>query len=126
MAMPIRPEVQNIDSRTPLRLSVAARLAFPDGSMTASGLRAEHARGRLQVERIANKDFTTLPDIARMRELCRVPAKEPGCTSGKRDTEAESSSRNPFGSSETAATISPQDALRARLKQSRPPKQSRP
>lgn len=37
----------------PLRLSVAAALAFPDGSMTASGLRRERDRERLIVERIA-------------------------------------------------------------------------
>ena len=34
---------------TPLRLSVAAALAFPDGSMTASGLRREDA------ERVADR-----------------------------------------------------------------------
>jgi hypothetical protein len=70
----------------PLRLSVAAKLAFPDGSMTASGLRREAARGRLELERIAGKDYTTLDAIRRMRERCRVQAKEPGCTSEKRDT----------------------------------------
>jgi hypothetical protein len=31
---------------TPLRLGVAAALAFPDGTMTASGLRREAAPGR--------------------------------------------------------------------------------
>jgi hypothetical protein len=54
---------------TPLRLSVAAALAFPDGSMTASGLRREAARGRLVIERIAGKDFTTLANINRMSHL---------------------------------------------------------
>jgi hypothetical protein len=58
------------DPDAPLRLSIAAKLAFPDGSMTASGLRREAARGRLRVERIAGKDFTTLDEINRMRELC--------------------------------------------------------
>jgi hypothetical protein len=70
----------------PLRLSLAAKLAVPDGSMTASGLRPEAARGRLHVERIAGKDDTTLESIKRMRELCRVQAKEPDCTNEKRDT----------------------------------------
>jgi hypothetical protein len=51
---------------------VAAALAFPDGSMTASGLRREAARGRLVIERIAGKDYTTLANIERMREQCRV------------------------------------------------------
>ena len=42
---------------TPLRLDVAAALAYPDGSMTASGLRREHKRGRLIIERTAGKDY---------------------------------------------------------------------
>jgi hypothetical protein len=58
---------------TPLRLEIAARIAFPDGSMTASGLRREGKRGRLVVERIAGKDFTTLSSIEDMRKLCRLP-----------------------------------------------------
>jgi hypothetical protein len=67
----------------PLRLAVAAKIAFPDGSMSASGLRREAHRGRLVVERIAGKDYTTLTNIERMRELCRVLAKAPGCGSGQ-------------------------------------------
>ena len=108
-----------VPSDAPLRLSVAAKLAFPDGSMTASGLRREAARGRLTIERIAGKDFTTLDEIKRMRELCRVQVKEPDYLSGSRDTVVENSSPGPSGSSRTAASISPQDALRARLKKSR-------
>jgi hypothetical protein len=34
---------------TPVRLEVAATFAFPDGSITASGLRREAARGRLAI-----------------------------------------------------------------------------
>jgi hypothetical protein len=60
---------------TPLRLSIAAELAFPGGGMTASGLRREAARGRLVVERVAGKDYTTLTAIANMRLLCRVEPK---------------------------------------------------
>jgi hypothetical protein len=60
----------------PLRLADAARLAFPAGGMTAAGLRREAARGRLTIERIAGKDFTTLAAIEKMRVLCRVPPKE--------------------------------------------------
>src|ERR1700727_276813 len=70
--IPLRDEV---GPATPLRLNVAAVLAFPDGSMTASGLRREALRGRLVIERIAGKDYTTLNNIERMRELCRVEAK---------------------------------------------------
>lgn len=103
------------DPDAPLRLSIAAKLAFPDGSMTASGLRREAARGRLRIERIANKDFVTLAEIKRMRELCRVPAGEL----------VESAPINLSRSSASEPAVSPQDALRARLKQSRIQEQSR-
>ena len=119
-------ETLDVGPHTPLRLSVAAKLAFPDGAMTPSGLRAEHAQGRLTIERIANKDFTTLANIQRMRELCRVPAKALAYSNGELDTKEESSSTKPSGSSRTETAISPQDALRARLKQSRLQRQSKP
>ena len=57
------PSAEAISPNTPLRLGIAAALAFPDGTMTASGLRREAARGRLVVERIAGKDYTTLANI---------------------------------------------------------------
>src|SRR5689334_10842719 len=118
--------LEKVRPDAPLRLSTAAKLAFPDGSMTASGLRREAARGRLCVERIAGKDYTTLEAIERMRELCRVRAKEPGCTSEEPDIKAENSFTRQSGSSRTETAISPQDALRARLKQSRLQKQNKP
>ena len=65
------PARADVHADTPLRLDVAAALAYPDGSMTASGLRREHRRGRLIIERTAGKDYTTLADIERMRALCR-------------------------------------------------------
>src|SRR5690242_13251714 len=68
--------MSDITDKTPLRLDLAAKLAFPGGGMTARGLRRECARGRLVIERIAGKDFTTLASIERMRELCRVNPKE--------------------------------------------------
>jgi integrase len=40
------PPPEKITPETPLRLEIAAVLAFPDGSMTAAGLRREAARGR--------------------------------------------------------------------------------
>ncbi|WP_316166880.1 MULTISPECIES: excisionase [unclassified Bradyrhizobium] len=114
-----------IGPHDPLRLSVAAAMAFPDGSMTASGLRRESARGRLIIERIAGKDYTTLFHIERMRELCRVQAKEPGSTNAKHGIAEAISSLSPFGLSRMATGMSPQDALRARLKRSRRRKQSK-
>jgi hypothetical protein len=57
------PPPDQISEDTPLRLNVAAALAYPDGSMTASGLRREAAKGRLLIERTAGKDYTTLGAI---------------------------------------------------------------
>ncbi|UQR64301.1 hypothetical protein LRP30_02985 [Bradyrhizobium sp. C-145] len=64
--------VENVGPTTPLRLQVAARLAFPDGSLGVPGLRNEIAKGRLRCEKIANKLYTTLEAIEEMRSLCRV------------------------------------------------------
>jgi hypothetical protein len=69
------PPVFDVDA--PLRLSKAAAIAFPDGSMTKSGLRREAARGRLVIQRIAGKDYTTLRAIGDMVKLCTVAAKQP-------------------------------------------------
>src|SRR5215470_10734343 len=84
--------IEDIGHDQPLRLAVAAVLAFPDGSMSASGLRREAARGRLVVERIAGKDYTTLANIEQMRELCRVEAKELACGSNQRSATQTASS----------------------------------
>ena len=77
----MKPAVpSDIGLDTPLRLDVAARVAFPAGGMTASGLRREAARGRLTIERIAGKDFTTLAAISQMREKCRAQPPHPAST----------------------------------------------
>jgi len=108
------PPREQIEPNTPLRLNVAATLAFPDGSMSASGLRREAARGRLIIERIAGKDFTTLANIEQMRELCRVEAKGPDCGSGQRvPTEEEVTHQS--GSSATEAVKRAQAVLRTTL-----------
>src|SRR5262249_27410160 len=125
---PVRPRTRNIQGmrtiappRTaispdaPLRLSVAAAVAFPDGSMTASGLRREGARGRLIIERIAGKDYTTLANIERMRESCRVEAKALDFGSDPRGARGGALLPMLSGSSLTASDISPRDALRIKL-----------
>jgi hypothetical protein len=73
-------DLSAIEPDTPLRLDVAARLAYPDGSMTKSGLRREIARGRLECERTAGKQYVTLTGIQRMRAMCRENPKVPACT----------------------------------------------
>ncbi|WP_262049082.1 excisionase [Bradyrhizobium sp. Bra78] len=68
-------KIAKISRDAPLRLDVALKLAFPAGGLTVKGLRKEIERGRLEVELIANKHFTTLAAIERMRELCKVVPK---------------------------------------------------
>ena len=109
------PPRDEVEPTTPLRLGVAATLAFPDGSMTASGLKREAARGRLVVERIAGKYYTSLANIERMRELCRVEAKDRTCGYAQRNGKEASSSGERDGSSLTGSIISPRDALRLKL-----------
>ncbi|HEY2227847.1 MAG TPA: hypothetical protein VGI22_08920 [Xanthobacteraceae bacterium] len=96
---------------TPLRLNVVASLVFPDGSMTAAGLRREGARGKLIIERIAGKDYTTLANIDRMRELCRVEVRERACgCENPNMTRPVNSRTRQSGSSRTGATEKARDA----------------
>jgi hypothetical protein len=108
--------LSGFDPSAPLRLQTVAKIAFPDGSMSASGLRREAARGRLVIERIAGKDFTTLANIRKMRELCRVEAKGQGFTCV---APAPTSGGKRSGSSAMDGAISPRDALQARLTKDR-------
>ncbi|WP_271582686.1 hypothetical protein [Bradyrhizobium sp. CCBAU 45389] len=68
-------KTEKISRDAPLRLDVALKLAFPAGGLTVKGLRKEIEKGRLEVELIANKHFTTLAAIERMRALCKVAPK---------------------------------------------------
>lgn len=108
-----------VTNTTPLRLDEAVKLAFPQGGMTVSGLRTERARGRLVTEMIAGKEFTTLGDIERMRELCRSEAKARASGS---NPQGQSATNAQSGSSETveekAARALLQEKLRQRSKSS--------
>src|SRR6516162_1503106 len=111
------PPNKDIGDDQPLRLAVAAALAFPDGSMTSSGLRREATRGRLVIERIAGKDYTTSRANQEMRERCRVTARAPGfgCSQpGAISTEGSSS--KPCGSSGMAASSEALVSARAKLR----------
>ena len=106
------PSRESIGPDTPLRLDVAAALAYPDGSMTASGLRREAAQGRLAIERVAGKDYTTLAAIEQMRSLCRVPPREPASGSAlKNETPTARSASARCGPSETDRARSARAAL---------------
>ena len=101
---------------TPLRLAEAVRIAFPTGALSISGLRREIERGRLSVEVIAGKHFTTLRAIEEMRRLCLVQAKGLASTSNPNVApETEVSGSDPVGSSAMDHEKSPQDALRRKL-----------
>ena len=65
----------DINPDTPLRLGVAAKLAFPDGSISVNSLRREIAAGRLEAMKIAGKHFVTLDGIRELGKLCRVVPK---------------------------------------------------
>jgi hypothetical protein len=119
----IQTDIGVIRRDTPLRLEVAARLAFPDGSMKLASLRREIARGRLTYEEIAGKHYTTLANIDAMRELCRVSAKAPVSTSDLPDARAANSNQR-CGSSETSKKLSPQELLRERMRLRRQSRQS--
>lgn len=95
----------------PLRLDIAAKIAFPDGSMTGSGFRRENSRGRLVIERIAGKDYTTLANIKRMRELCRLHTKDQGSScEGRVETNSAALPTRQCGSLEMVDTAKARDA----------------
>jgi|SRR5262249_48433810 len=103
--------LEGIKQDDPLRLEIAATIAFPDGTMTASGLRKEAAKGRLVIERIAGKDYVSLAAIARMRELCRQNPKDRTSGSAKPDaTSGAELATSPSGSSSTALIKGAQSA----------------
>jgi len=105
-----------IGADTPLRLKRAAQIAFPDGGMTASGLRREAQRGRLVIQRIAGKDFTTLRHIEEMRKICRDEQKVRDCGCNQPESTAtERSSSKRSGSSAMARSSAALDAARAKL-----------
>jgi hypothetical protein len=110
---------EDITDDTPLRLDVAAKLAFPDGSIGLSSLRREAARGTLQVWRVAGKHMTSLAAIRKMLDQCLVTPSPPDSGSGQPLT-----IEKPSGSSSTAAVRSARDAAKMRaekLKLSSPP-----
>ena len=79
---PKRQLPPGIDEDTPLRLPLAAKLAFPDGSVSPKTLRLEIDRGRLVAEKIGRHMLTTLNAIENMRILCRVPQSPHAFASG--------------------------------------------
>lgn len=105
---------EDVSDDMPLRLDLAARLAFPDGSIGLSGLRREAARGNLEVFRVAGKHMTTLRAIRDMLEKCRVKPNLPASGSSQPATTVELS-----GSSLIEEGKSARAALNLRLERLR-------
>ena len=55
-AVAVIPPPDQVSPDTPLRLGIAAALAFPDGSMTAAGLRREAS----MLDPIADEDLASV------------------------------------------------------------------
>lgn len=104
---------ERISDDAPLRLAEAVRIAFPMGGMTVSGLRKEASRGRLVVEMIAGKQFTTLANINEMRRLCRVTPVSERASVLRSDIDPD-----------TNVNVA-REALRYRLRQLRKPAEAR-
>jgi len=106
-------EPNKIGQDTPLRLNLAAAIAYPDGSMTASGLRREASRGRLVIERVAGRDYVTLSSIARMRQLCQLQPRDHDCGSEDQGVTVEDDSHiRPCGLSSTESIRRAQSAAK--------------
>jgi hypothetical protein len=110
-------DLSAIGPDTPLRLDVAARLAYPDGSMTKSGLRREIARGRLESERTAGKQYVTLTGIQRMRAKCRENPKVPASTFAN-DVAAKPSTS--FSTEKTKSALAAAEMIAQALKKPSP------
>ena len=101
------PDSAQIADDTMLRLQVAAALEFPDGSMSASGLRSEAAHGRLRIWRIAGKDYTTKAALREMKNQCVLSNRHASSCAAPAEAAA------PYGSSRTASAKSAQALAKA-------------
>ena len=107
---------ETIDPNQPLRLETAARLKFPDGSVSVAALRKLIKSDRLVAWRVAGKDLTSIHELDRMLERCRVTKNLPdfGTESLARQRMAEAPKTGP-GSSSTVDVKSAQAAAKATL-----------
>jgi hypothetical protein len=67
---------ETIEKHLLIRLETAAKIAFPDGSVTVS-LRKQIKLGRLIAWLVGGKYLTSLNEIERMLEKCRVTPSRP-------------------------------------------------
>jgi hypothetical protein len=102
------------DDQTLLSLTEAARITFPDGRVKASGLRRERDKGHLRTYKVANKEYTTVADLAEMLRRCSEPA-------GKRGEMRDEPHRIDLGAATAAALASAQE-LRSRYTKPKAPR----
>ena len=69
-------DLSRITKTTPVGLTLAAELAFPDGSVTAATLTREIAVGRLTAWRVGNKLLTSQTEVTKWLDQCRVDASQ--------------------------------------------------
>jgi hypothetical protein len=89
---------KDINDDTPLRLREAARIAFPDGSISQNSLRREIYKGRLVPMLIAGKMYVTLRSIREMADRCLVAPKVRSSNSKAQNTNEESKFEPQHGS----------------------------
>jgi hypothetical protein len=77
------PARHEVDDDTALLLDVAARLAFPDGSVSGLVLRRAASRDELQTERLGGRVYTTLAWIREWRTRCRQKPRGLDCGSSR-------------------------------------------
>jgi hypothetical protein len=65
-----------IDDDTPLLLAEAAKIAWPNGTVSGLTLRNAANRGDLSIERIGRRVYTTMADVREYRGRCRLRARD--------------------------------------------------
>src|SRR6516165_1021838 len=121
------PDPDAVGDDTLLRLNIAAALEFPDGSMSANGLRREAQHGRLRVWRICGKDYTTKAALREMRGQCVLSNRQDlSCARPERDDAHCGSSKTANGKSAQAAAKASAQRLKSRSRSTSPKLDDRP
>jgi len=68
---------ETIEKHLPIRLKTAAKIAFPNGSVTVRALQKEIKSGGLIAWLVGGKYLTSLNEIERMLETCRMTPSRP-------------------------------------------------
>lgn len=67
--------LDEVEPDTPLRLDIAAAIAFPDGTMSGRALRRAMKKYDVPIEQIGRKDYTTLFAIGLMRAASKAETR---------------------------------------------------